>query len=154
MHMDKKTEIENSEDVKRDNYNNVVSSFELSSIRLVDISFAVKEDYEPGFEGNKLSYGIEMNEHIYDTESGIAAAFVLCNLNSKTGRKNRLSCSAKYVVAYSANRECDPMAVEAYLRRVAVFACYPYFRGIVANLDWAASTRLPPLPVHRENIKN
>lgn len=132
-------------------YNEVVEKAELTAIQLLSLSFdsdlTYAWDYAPK---SKLTYNVVSEETLFDSEVGKAAIFVLCDVKSKVGRKNALSCKAKFAVAYSGLSGCEEAAVVAFLQRVGRFSCYPYFRSVFATLDWNAQTRMPPLPVLKE----
>lgn len=133
------------------NYNLVVDSAELVSVQLVRSNFEVKPEFFRSADARKnLGYDAQVESVDFSPESGVAMAFLTFSVDSKKGKKKLLSSTAKYLVVYDELTECDPDAVEAFIRRVATFAAYPYFRSHFASLDWAATTRLPPLPVMRE----
>lgn len=117
---------------------------------MMSVSFKVKAEFFSEDEKRALSYVVKNGVHHFSTEDGAAMMFVSFNVTAQTGRKKTLACEAEYVVTYDGLNDCDDDAVEAFLGRVAPFACYPYFRSLFATLDWAATTGLPPLPVHKE----
>jgi hypothetical protein len=138
------------EDAKRERYNRVVESAELSGIQLVEVSFNVEPRYYGVQDEVKLGYDVKPEDSYYDPSESFAACIVKFHVDGKDSEGTALKCDAKYTVAYRVAESCEEEAVKLFLRRVGVFACYPYFRGLFANLDWAANTRLPPLPVHKE----
>lgn len=131
-------------------YRKVVDASQLEHVMLVHLEFNVDPKFFTERENISLSYEIDVDDHSYNADLGQAAAFIDAAVVATIEEKSAFVCQAKYVVGYSLEEKCDPEAVATFLKRVAVFACYPYFRGVVANLDWAAGTNLPPLPVHRE----
>lgn len=131
-------------------YGRVVDNAELSTVSLVSLNFAVHPSYFEKQEEIQLGYEINVSEHNYNTEQGSVLAVVECSVSANVDDEPLFKCDASYVVGYALSQECDIEAVSAFVKRVGVFACYPYFRSIVANVDWAAGTHLPPMPVHRE----
>lgn len=131
-------------------YNNVVARAELQTIQLTDFSFHVDPGHFVKAGNRKLSYQIKNEVNEFFREDGLAFAHVDMTVNAKVDRKKTLACTAKYVAVYDNLGDCDEKEVKVFLSRVAPIACYPYFRGIFASLNWAAGADLPPLPVHRE----
>lgn len=137
-----------------DRYNEVVGLANIQGVQLIRCGFDVKPIFFEDQEENDLSYSVEREASHYDEDIGIAAANIKFTVSSRKRRKKTLNCEAYYVVIYDNLKGCDRDAVDAFLRRVAPFAGYPYFRSLFANLDWAANIRLPPLPVHKEPTKS
>lgn len=134
-------------------YNQVVEKARLQSVSMTNVVFGVKPTF---FEENgkkSLSYDIELVNAVYEPEEAAAMAFVTFKVDAKNGRAKGLVCKAEYIVAYDNLEDCDEEAVKVFLRRVGSFTIYPYFRSLFANLDWAANTSLPPLPIHKEPIR-
>lgn len=136
-------------------YNQVVACAELSNIQLIHINFDVQPRYfleEPDDEDEaNLGYEISVDETHYEPSEGMAACMMSFDVSAGDSQGAALQCKAKYAVSYRMGEVCDEQAVETFLRRVGVFACYPYFRGLFAQIDWAANTHLPPLPIHKES---
>jgi preprotein translocase subunit SecB len=132
-------------------YNFVVKCAALDHVRLLNSKFDVKQSFfqEQGLP--KLAYDVSTADTFFDKEQGIAFARIDLSVEAKRSRSKVLGCTAQYVIGYSGLEDCEEEAVALFLKRVGPFACYPYFRSLFASLDWAAGTRLPPLPVHREN---
>ncbi|WP_105371690.1 hypothetical protein [Neorhizobium huautlense] len=135
-----------------DRYNKVVDAAELNGIQLVHVNFDVMSRYFDNEGSPAIGYVVKTEDTYYDVEDGFAACLVNFEVEAKDDSGVTLECSAKYTVSYRLSEACDEKAVKIFLRRVGVFACYPYFRGLFASLDWSANTRLPPLPVHKENV--
>lgn len=136
-----------------DNYNKVVDCADISSVQLIHIEFNVLPRYYSNQKDQAIGYEVNTEDSYYNAGDGFAACLVSFKVEAKDDEGSNLECSARYTVSYRIAQPCDEKAVKTYLKRVGVFACYPYFRGLFANLDWSANTRLPPLPVHKENIK-
>ena len=136
-------------------YNQVVACAELSNIQLIHINFDVQPRYffeEPDEEDQaNLGYEISVDETHYEPGEGMAACMMSFDVSAGDSQGAALQCKAKYAVSYRLGEVCNEQAVETFLRRVGVFACYPYFRGLFAQIDWAANTHLPPLPIHKES---
>lgn len=148
-----KTEAEAEKDKQIADYNKVVQVAELGEIQLFELNFSVSPDYYHGKEDAKLGYIVKTDSTFYDPDANFAACLVSFEVEAKHDEDIVLNCSAKYTATYNLSEACEKEAIEKFLNRVAVFACYPYFRGIFANLDWSANTRLPPLPIHKEDVK-
>lgn len=131
-------------------YGRVVDAADLEAVTLVSMQFDARPDYYSHKKDVSLGYSIDVSDQKYDTKNGKAFAFIDCGVEGVLGDEVTLSFAGRYIVAYGLSEKCDKEAVETFLRRVAVFACYPYFRAIVANIDWAAATGIPPMPVHKE----
>ncbi len=141
------------EEQHRDDYNKVVASAELGAIQLIKLDFVVSPEYYINAEAAKLGYVITPESCDYNEEGGFCACVINFQVDAALEDESLLRCSASYLIMYEISETCEPNAVKAFVERVGVFACYPYFRGVFANLDWAANTHLPPLPVHRETVK-
>ena len=150
------TEVSNPSDLHRERlerYNHVVSVAQLRSVQMSSTSFKVDPEFFSNEENRKLSYTVKKGIKNFSEESAVAMAFVSFEVESKVGRKKNLHCKADYLITYDSLLDCEEEAVFAFLDRVAPFASYPYFRSLFATLDWAATTGLPPLPVHKEPAK-
>lgn len=131
-------------------YNEVVQAASLGTIQLLESEFRVKPKF---FSDQKKSLGYDVGEVQvrYEPEDGnVVVAFIGFEMNAMLDDEEVLFCAATYSVLYELDRVCDSEAVKAFVRRVAPFAAYPYFRSHCATMDWAAQTRLPPLPIHKE----
>jgi preprotein translocase subunit SecB len=136
-------------------YNAAVDAARLESVQLIDLSFNVKpEFFETISKNRKFSYRIKSNNVVCEDDDDIAIAFIDFEVFAKKSRTNQLACKASYAVMYSGFTDCKNAQVKAFVRKVASFTCYPYFRSLIANLDWAAGTGLPPLPIHKEFPKS
>lgn len=136
-----------------ENYNRVVAAADLGGIQLAKLEFDVSPKYYSQREKAELGYVVTLDSSVYDPDEGFAACIVNLDVDAIIDDESLLRCNAQYTVMYSVAEPCEEEAVKAFLERVGIFACYPYFRGLFANLDWSANTRLPPLPIHKENIK-
>lgn len=147
------TDISSPSDIHRERlerYNHVVSAAQLRSVQMSSTAFKVKPDFFSDGENRKLSYTVIKGARHFSEENAVAMAFISFQVEAKIGRKKVLHCEAEYVVTYDGLFDCEEEAVLAFLDRVGPFTCYPYFRSLFASLDWAATTGLPPLPVHKE----
>ncbi|MER9869270.1 hypothetical protein NKJ35_19195 [Mesorhizobium sp. M0136] len=145
-----------AESIQRDRiekYGDVVELAQLRAVQMTNVKFDVKPEFFADEDRRGLSYTVQKGNREYLRSEQAGMAFISFKVDAKTGRKKTLICEAEYLVTYDNLVECNQEAVIAFLDRVAPFACYPYFRSLFANLDWAASTGLPPLPVHKEPAK-
>lgn len=150
------TDVSSSSDMQRERlerYNHVVSVAQLRSVQMSSTSFKVEPEFFLNEENRKLSYTVKKGAKNFSETEAVAMALVSFEVESKAGRKKNLHCKADYFITYDSLIDCEGEAVFAFLDRVAPFACYPYFRSLFATLDWAATTGLPPLPVHKEPAK-
>ncbi|ASY58480.1 hypothetical protein [Sinorhizobium sp. CCBAU 05631] len=136
-----------------ENYNKVVAAAELGGIQLVQLAFDVSPEFYAKRDEAELGYVVTPESSMYDEEEGFAACIINFDVAATVDEEVLLRCNAKYSVMYKVAEPCDEEAVNAFLKRVGIFACYPYFRGVFANLDWAANACLPPLPIHKEAPK-
>ncbi|KQZ32163.1 hypothetical protein ASD50_13815 [Mesorhizobium sp. Root552] len=135
-------------------YHHVVDSAELVSISLIKSQFEVKPNFFSSEKARQnIGFDIDVSELDFSEEKGAVMAFLNASVESRIGKKRELLFRADYIVFYGGLVGASPEAVDAFVKRVAPFACYPYFRALFANHDWAANTRLPPLPVLREPVK-
>lgn len=123
-------------------YNKVATNAELGDIRLLRL----RADVPPTAEALTLSYGSDLLSCDHDTETGAAAAIFRFHLKGKAGRKKALTIEADYAVIYDVGEDAVPNAARAFVTNVGLFAAYPYFRGLVAQVAWSAGVDLPPLP--------
>jgi hypothetical protein len=136
-----------------ENYNKVVEAAELLAVNLVEIAMSVKPSYfSYSIAELKLVYTVEVDKVLSDDNMNSAMAMVNFEVKSKHGKTKHLVCKAQYMVAYTGLKGCETTEVDKFISRVAIFACYPYFRAVFANLNWSAGTNLPPLPIYKEPI--
>jgi len=134
-------------------YNEVVDRAALGSIRLLDLNFAIKPDClakEDYGSNSKFAYGVSTKDIDFDSGSGRGGASFTCEATSSLGRVKAAHCKAVYYVSYRNMTGCEETATKAFMGRVGRFTCYPYFRALLATLDWSATAKLPTLPVLRE----
>lgn len=131
-------------------YNHVVECAELRTIQLTDFNFHIDPQHFSPEVKRSFVYDIDNHANEFSAENGLALAHVDVSVYCKVERKKTLKCTAKYIAVYDNLSDCDEKEVKAFLSRVAPIACYPYFRALFANLNWAAGADMPPLPVHRE----
>lgn len=141
--------------------NSAVQAAELLDIKLTESSFSVKPEFfstsiiEPNVE-KELKYGFDkIVYHVDALENkdgcaGTAFADVSATVLFKS--KIVLEIKAKYLISYSFEKMMIHDAAEAFLRRVASFSIYPYFRQLVAMYSAACGADLPTLPVFKEAV--
>lgn len=136
-------------------YNEVVDRAILGAIRLVDLSFSIKSEYlskENYTTSAAFKYGVSTKEVDFDAQTGRGGASFICEAHNSLGRVKVVHCKATYFVGYSNMSGCDETAAKAFMGRVGRFTCYPYFRSLVATLDWNSRAGLPILPVLKEPL--
>lgn len=127
-------------------YNAVALAATLRGINLLNSSY----DFDPitGVDRDqwRLAYGVSVKSCKYNENDGFVAAIIRYSMSAKHGRKRIINCSAEFGVFYEVGKIENPSAAEAFCNNVGVFAAYPYFRSLVANLVWNSGVELPPLP--------
>lgn len=136
-------------------YNKVVDQADLSFVRLVEASFRTNAALlgDPDYrKKRKLSYKVTPAQVEFSPEGGEGGGYFECTVKSRMGRGSAVLCNAIFYVGYESLIGCDEEAVKAFISRIGRFTCYPYFRSLVATLDWNAYSILPPLPVLKSPI--
>lgn len=131
----------------REHYNDVVASAKLVAIQLAKSRFDVSPEFYDSDLKKKLGFDHSDISTTFDRDENIVIGRFGFGCEAKGGRKSLLKATAEYIVIYEVHEGANGDAVEAFCARVGVFAAYPYFRALVANLAWAANAKLPPLPV-------
>lgn len=127
-------------------YNGVAMAAQLHEIRLLKSAFVVEPEFYSVQDDTNLSFGRDVISCSFEPEEGIVAAIFKYHVYAKHGRSKLLKCEAEYVVIYSVPNSSPEEAARGFCRNVGVFAAYPYFRTLVAQLTWGAGITLPPLP--------
>lgn len=124
-------------------YNRVASVASLEDVRLL----RVRSDVRPESEKRvTLSYGRDLVSCDYEPDSASAAAIFRLHVTAKFGRKTVFKIEAEYLTLYDVGDDAHPNAARAFVKNVGLFAAYPYFRALVAQLAWSSGMALPPLP--------
>jgi preprotein translocase subunit SecB len=126
-------------------YNHVAVNAKLRLISLLSSTFDVKPRSLPKQDDWKLAYEWNAKGCTFDGRGVVSAIFEYV-VTAKLGRKTALKCTAEYVVLYEVPSESEAEAAEGFCHNVGLFAAYPYFRGLVAQLVSNANLMLPPLP--------
>ena len=139
--------LENSQKgFKGADYNYVAVNSKLRLVGLVKNTFSVSASCIADQKSWKLSYAWEENACSFDSKRGVVSAMFQYLVIAKLGRKTAMRCAAEYVVLYSLPLDSEAEAAEGFCHNVGLFAAYPYFRGLVAQLASSANLVLPPLP--------
>ena len=77
-------------------------------------------------------------------------AWISAEANCVKKRKKIISVKCRYLVVYEVDGAPDDLIIQAFSRRVARFAAYPYFRAHFAELVSQAGVYIPPLPIIKE----
>lgn len=133
-------------------YNKVARAAALRQILLTQADF----EMEPAFIATrvseasanfKYSFSYAIKNAVYKEDTGLASCeYVWAVTVRDGGKKKALSIATRYYVLYDGIKGCDSDAVSLYLRRVARFATYPYFRAHVSQVSWESGANLPILP--------
>jgi hypothetical protein len=131
-------------------YNALVNSARLRDLRLVKSEFNLDAeglDPEPSW---KQVHTCELQQSHYDAENGLLVAWIIAEANCLKKRKKIISVKCRYLVVFEVDGAPDELIIQAFSRRVARFAAYPYFRAHFAELVSQAGVFLPPLPIIKE----
>jgi hypothetical protein len=134
-------------------YNALVNSAELMDIKLIKSDF----DVQPIFfstEDDKKSYryDCELARSFHREGGDYIFAEVALEAGCKVGRKWLLRSKSTYLVAYALDRPTSEAAALEYLKKVARFTAFPYFRAHFAEQCSQAGAVVQPLPVLKGNI--
>ncbi|HWA91819.1 MAG TPA: hypothetical protein VG889_17405 [Rhizomicrobium sp.] len=137
-------------------YNALVAAAQLRDIRLVESGFALTPDGLEKRHEFKLSQTCEIEKAHVDVGRGLLVVFVAATASAAFANAEMqaamevMSAKCRYLIVYHVSGDPAPEAVDAFARRVARFAAYPYFRAHFAELASQAGLMLPPLPVIKE----
>lgn len=136
-------------DVKR--YNEVVAKANLRDLQLVSSRSILKPDLL-SVDRSQLQFriGDELAEFSVDNDAGTLACQITFKVECVEGRRKPFIVEGDYLIRYEVDGEVDESSAELFLKRVARFACYPYFRALFTTLIGQANLMLPPLPVLKE----
>jgi len=138
------------EDFDVEIYNSVASCAQLSEIRLLASTFAVKPECLGEFDDPENSHDHKFEGHahkfVFDSENGIAIGTIVWCAEIKSGRKKALKLTAEYLTTYGDLQGMDADYVRLYFGKIAKFATFPYFRNLFSVQVSAAGIQLPPLP--------
>lgn len=138
-------------------YSRVVDQAELLKVILSKVEFDVQpryyiaigaEDQTPKLT-RRFEENIDESAFYFHSDTGLAFCEFAWKISIAEKKKQLLRCAAVYRVVYKGLEACDESAVTAFVTRVGRFACFPYFRSLVAQLGWSSDAELPPLPVLR-----
>lgn len=128
-----------------------VDAAEIIDIRLIKSDFLVEPE-ALGRERSqwKQSYDFQVRDVRFDGTRNLLTALVVGDAVCKVGRKRIIGLKCRYMVAYAVTGAPTEAAAESFVRRVAAFAAYPYFRAHFADVCSQSSIALPPLPIMKE----
>jgi hypothetical protein len=131
-------------------YNAFVATAQLREIRLIKSEFTLRPGGLEEQESWRYIHSCEINASDFDAESGLLMAFVSAEAYCLEKRKRVVSTKCRYLIIYTVDGEPEQAVVDAFSRRVARFAAYPYFRAHFAELMSQAGVAAPPLPIIKE----
>ena len=137
--------------VSTSDYSEAVEAATINNIRLIKSEFVV----EPEGLGRdksqwKQSYDFQVRDTRFDGTRNLLTALVVGDASCKVGRKRIVGLKARYLVAYTVSGSPTEAAALSFVRRVAGFADYPYFRSHFAEVCSQSGIVLPPLPIMKE----
>lgn len=128
-------------------YNKVVSSAKLITVQLSKLDFAVDGEFYDQERAKSLHFDRGVSGCYFDADGPSVVGTFSYSVYSKSGRNKLLRASAEFLVIYTLAEGSDENAAMVFCSRVGMYAAFPYFRGLMANVAWAANAQLPPLPV-------
>ncbi len=128
-------------------YNKVVGSAKLITIQLSKLDFSVDGDFYDDTRKRNLHFDRGVSSCFFDAEGPSVVGTFSYSVYSKSGRKRHLAANAEFLVIYSLEKGVEESAAKVFCMRVGMYAAFPYFRGLMANVASAANAPLPPLPV-------
>lgn len=131
-------------------YNSLVAAARLRDIRLLKADFSVDPNSLEHQDNWKLTQTCEIQLAEFNAEAELLVTFVDAAATCKFKNKKIVTVRCRYIVVYDVQGKPEALAVNAFARRVARFAAYPYFRAHVAEISSQAGLRLPPLPIIKE----
>ena len=130
-----------------DEYNKVVGSADLQTVQALKVSLDVNPEFYDEHAEKKFGIDRDIVGVAVKPEGGAVAGTFRFTVTVKHGRTRVLKATAEYFVLYSLHAGADDEAAEEFCRRVGVFAAYPYFRALMAQLSWEANAQIPIMPV-------
>jgi hypothetical protein len=131
-------------------YNSLVAAARLRDIRLLKSEFVLDPDGIDAEDSWKLNQSCEIQQAQFSPETEMLLTFVEASAICKIKNKKVVTVRCRYLVAYEVQGDPEELAINAFAKRVARFAAYPYFRAHVAEIASQAGLRLPPLPIIKE----
>jgi len=132
-------------------YNKLVATAQLREIRLVKSEFSLDAEALGAEQASwKHVHSCEIQQSHYDSDDDLLVAWVNAEASCIKKRKKIVSAKCRYLIIYHVDGKPDDAIVNAFAKRVARFAAYPYFRTHFAELASQAGLFLPPLPIIKE----
>jgi hypothetical protein len=132
-------------------YNRLVAHAKVQAIRLIGSRYDIKPvAFSASREGWDYNVTNQLLDWHCDNDALLLRGTWAYTATCMQGRRKLLTVTAKYLVTYRLNAECDPEAGRQFLERVGRFAAYPYFRGTFAMLTQQSGIMLHPLPIISE----
>lgn len=128
-----------------EDYNSIARNAVLGGIQLLHCDMDSSPDHFRE-SGLKLEFNRELRACQFDADSNSAAAIFRYEVSAKAGRSRAFRCRADYAVLYLVPDGGVESAARAFCSHVGIFAAYPYFRALAAQMAWNAGLELPPLP--------
>lgn len=137
--------------VSASQYSEAVDAAEIIDIRLIKSEFVVEpEGLSRERSQWKQSYDFQVRDVAFDGTRNLLNGLVVGDAVCKVGRKRIIGLKCRYLVAYVVSGSPTEAAAIAFVRRVAAFAAYPYFRSHFADVCSQSGIVLPPLPIMKE----
>jgi len=144
-------------------YNRVVAAAEFSAILMMKSRSEVAQNaqqlldlaQEEGFTGI-VHIDQSVSGYSFDPDRGMASCIVSFQLSISggEGRQALFNVSCEFSVVYHGLEGQDSGAIGRFIKRVARFAAYPYFRAYVSHVVSLTDIKMPPLPVLKEKTRN
>jgi hypothetical protein len=132
-------------------YSEAVEAAEIINIRLIKSEFVVEPEALSRERSQwKQNYDFQVRDIAFDATRSLLTGLVVGEAVCRVGRKRILGLKCRYLVAYAVSGSPTEAAAETFVRRVAAFAAYPYFRSHFADVCSQSGIVLPPLPIMKE----
>jgi hypothetical protein len=126
-------------------YNYVATNTQLLGVQLLNL--AMSSNAADFSRANlKLKADRKLLSCRYSEDDSVGAAIFRYEVAAKSGRVKAFSCTAEYGVLYQLPSDAAREAAMAFCRKIGMFAAYPYFRAVAAQMAWNAGIDLPPMP--------
>src|ERR1700722_13854944 len=110
-------------------YNTLVAAARLREIRLLKADFSLDPAGVDRETDWKLSQTCEIQSADYSAEDELLLTFIDATAFCKIKNKKVVAVRCRYLVVYDVQGHPERAAIDAFAKRVARFAAYPYFRA-------------------------
>lgn len=127
-------------------FNAVINGAQLLTVQQLRLEMSGSPDLYKPAENLKLATSRGLKSCAYQRETRSMAAIFQYSVTAKSGRTRAFRCAAEFLVIYRVPEDSPEDAAKAACNKLGMFAAYPYFRAVAAQMAWNAGLDLPPLP--------